>query len=263
MTGFLTILGRRTLNTVRDLGQIYLMVSRLFYWLFRSWPQRRVIVQQLHSVGVLSIPVVLATGAFTGMVLAVSSYYQLNRLGVQNVVGAIIFVSQVKQLGPVLVALMLAGRVGSAMTAELGTMRVTEQIDALSTMGTDPVKYLILPRFIAFLLLSPILCILSDGIGLFGGYMVSVKGLSIDNHFFWYHAQNFTGSIDIFIGLLKTVVFGGVTAIICCYKGFSTSGGAEGVGRATTDATTISFISILVMNFVLTVAFQPIETYFG
>lgn len=263
MFTFWTMIGHRFMKVIRDLGTVYLMVSRLTYWFFRSWPKRSVIIQQLYSVGILSIPVVLATGAFTGMVLAVSTYYQLNRLGVQNVTGAIIFVSQVKQLGPVLVALMLAGRVGSSMTAELGTMRVTEQIDALSTMGTDPVKYLILPRFLAFVLLSPVLCVLSDGIGLFGGYLVSIEALHIEHYYFWKHAGEFTAAIDIFVGLIKTVFFGGVTAIICCYKGFNTSGGAEGVGRATTESTTISFISILVLNFALTIALRPLEVLFG
>ncbi|MFH0910013.1 MAG: ABC transporter permease [Planctomycetota bacterium] len=222
-------------------------------WLFREkHPDLRTLVQQIHFVGVQSLPVVLTTGAFTGMVLAYSSYFEFKRLGVESWVGPLVSKGLTQQLAPTLVGLMLAGRVGCAMAAELGYMAVSEQLDALKTMGTNPVRYLVLPRVLAFTAMSPLLTAFAMLIGITGGIGLCVVGLGAEWHYIWTKTQDFMVSYDYFQGLSKSVFFGLTTALICCYKGMNARGGAEGVGKATTEANVASCITILVVNLFLT-----------
>lgn len=201
-------------------------------------------------VGVGSIGVIAITGAFIGMVLAVQSYGQLRQIGLETSLGAIIHMSVVRELGPVLAAIMLAGRIGSAMAAELGTMRVTEQLDALTCLGVDPVRHLVAPRVLACVLMIPLLTVLADLTGLAGSTFVCLRIYGIDSYHYWEHTRAFVGMWDVCIGLVKSVLFGGVIALVACHRGFHGRAGAEGVGRAATQAFVISFIAILAMDFV-------------
>ena len=254
--------GITVLGGLRELGRMTRFALSMFYWIFVSLPPRRIIIPVMYEVGVRSVPVVLATGMFVGMVLAVQMYGQLHRLGAENAAGMIINVSMVKELGPVLAAVILAGRVGGAMAAELGTMRVTEQIDALTSMGADPIRYLVVPRFLATVLLIPILTVISDAIGVFGGWLVSCKALGINSFFYWSNTRDILENWDIAAGIIKSFFFGGIIALISCYKGFTCGAGAEGVGRATTIAFVNTFISILVANFFLAVLMRHIYNQF-
>lgn len=261
-SAWFTRLGLACLDVLAGLGRISTFTFRTLAWIFTRPPGRRVVVPQMFEVGVRSVPVVLATGSFVGMVLAVQMFQQLHKLNAESAAGPIINIAIVKQLGPVLAAVILAGRVGGAMAAELGTMRVTEQIDALRAMGADPIRYLVVPRFLACLLLIPILTIFGDAIGALGGYLVSVKALGITAHFYMEQTRSIMENWDILVGLLKSVFFGALIAIICCYKGFQASGGAAGVGRATTVAFVASFISILVVNFFLEVLLRFVYNFY-
>jgi phospholipid/cholesterol/gamma-HCH transport system permease protein len=202
--------------------------------------------------------VIALTGTFIGMVLAVQSFYQFRTLGLETRLGAVINMSLVRELGPVLAATMLAGRVGSSMAAELGTMRVTEQIDALSAMGANPIRYLVVPRFLACLLLIPLLTIMADFMGVAGGHFYSVMVLGIDMHHYWYNSALFVGPYDIFVGIFKSVFFGAAIAMVSCYQGFHCSAGAEGVGRAATASFVYSFVLILFLDLVLGIALDAI-----
>jgi len=243
----------RAAGTCRGVGEYANLVVQTFGWIFRQPPRMRIITDQMFRLGVRSVPVVVTTGVFTGMVLAVQSYQQFSRLQVENIIGALVTVSMVKELGPVLTALMLAGRIGSSMAAELGTMKVTEQVDALRTLGSNPIQYLVVPRFIACVLLAPALTVLADGVGIVGGWLVGVQLLGVDNHYFWYHAADYTDTWDILAGVVKAFVFGGIIATICCYKGLNAGHGAEGVGQATTSANVLTCMVILVSNFFLAI----------
>jgi phospholipid/cholesterol/gamma-HCH transport system permease protein len=204
-----------------------------------------------YQIGVLSLPVVALTGTFIGMVLAVQSYAQFREIGLETRMGAVINMSLVRELGPVLAATMLAGRVGSAMAAELGTMRVTEQIDALTSMGANPIHYLVVPRFLACLVLIPTLTIMADFMGVVGGFVYSVYLLEIDPHHYLENSRNFVGNFDLFIGVFKSLFFGAAIAMIACHRGFHCDPGAEGVGKAATKAFVTSFVVILMLDLML------------
>lgn len=211
----------------------------------------RELLRVCSEVGVGSLPVVAITGMFIGMVLAVQAYSQFRNVGLETSLGAFIHMSVVRELGPVLAAVMLAGRVGSAMAAELATMRVTEQIDALACLGVDPVKYLVALRFLACLLMIPLLTVFADLTGLVGSSLICLQVYGIDAHHYWQHSRGFVGLWDVGVGLVKAFVFGGVIAIIACHRGFNSKAGAAGVGRAATEAFVISFVAIIVIDFVL------------
>jgi phospholipid/cholesterol/gamma-HCH transport system permease protein len=192
------------------------------------------------------------------MVLAVQSYWQFRQLGLETRLGAVINMSLVRELGPVLAATMLAGRVGSAMAAELGTMRVTEQIDALSSMGANPIHYLVVPRFLSCVFLIPTLTVMADFMGVVGGYFYAVGILDIDKHHYWQNSEQFVGSYDIFSGIFKSIFFGAAIAVISCYRGFHCAPGAEGVGRAATASFVYSFVMILVIDLFLGILLDSI-----
>jgi phospholipid/cholesterol/gamma-HCH transport system permease protein len=217
---------------------------------------------QMHIIGVRSVPVIMITGAFVGMTLAIQAYDQLAGMGLEEHLGVLINISVVKELGPVLAAVMLAGRIGGALTAELGTMKVTEQIDAVSSMGTDPMRYLVAPRVLACLLLTPFLIIYADLLGIFGGYFVSVIQLGINSRAYWSFSASGVELWDVSIGVVKGFFFGGAIAAISCYKGFNCREGAHGVGQACTEAFVASFISILALDFALAVIAKAIYNSF-
>ena len=229
-------------------GDISLFTLRTLRWMFTRLPRRETLMPNFYQIGVLSLPVVALTGTFIGMVLAVQSYQQFRNLRLETRLGAVINMSLVRELGPVLAATMLAGRVGSAMAAELGTMRVTEQIDALSSMGANPIHYLVVPRFLGCLALIPGLTIMADFMGVVGGAFYSIVVLGIDSHHYWVNSQRFVGSFDLFSGVFKSLAFGAAIALVSCHRGFHCDPGAEGVGRAATEAFVASFVLILVID---------------
>jgi phospholipid/cholesterol/gamma-HCH transport system permease protein len=227
-------------------------VGRTLLWLFAGGlriKSLRLLLPQMYEIGVRSLPVVGVTGAFIGMVMGVETYSQFKAIGQEDRLGSVIFLSVVKQIGPVLASVMLAGRVGGALAAELGTMNVTEQLDALRVMGTDPIRFLVVPRFIACLILTPMLTIYSDITGIIGGWFIGVKILGIPSGPFWEYAQAGVEMWQINEGIIKSLFFGAAIALISCYKGFTSGAGANGVGRACTESFVASFISIIVMNF--------------
>src|SRR5437868_184693 len=209
---------------------------------------------QIYFVGVKSQSVVLITGAFTGMVLGAQTFFQFHKVKMDTATLAVVSVSMCSELGPVLTGLMVAGRVGAAIAAELGTMRVTEQIDALRTLATHPVDYLVVPRLVALGLALPLLTAEAIAIGISAGYLVGVYLYGIDPTYSWYNMLRYTSTSDVVIGLCKAFIFGGIIALVSCYKGMSCGEGAEGVGRATTEAVVYSSITILISNFFLTLA---------
>ena len=247
---------------VAAVGDFTFFVWRTMVWLFTRRPKRGTLLGPLHQVGVLSLPVVALTGTFIGMVLAVQSFFQFSKIGLESRLGAVINMSLVRELGPVLAATMLAGRVGGAIAAELGTMRVTEQLDALEAMGANPVHYLVVPRFLACLFLIPTLTIMADFMGVVGGYFYSVFILGIDRHFYLYNSAQFVGGFDFFVGVFKSLFFGAAIALISCYRGFHCTAGAEGVGRAATASFVLSFVSILVIDLMLGIVLDVVSGVF-
>jgi len=221
-------------------------------WVFRPPLQGREILKQMEEVGVRSFPVVVITAGFTGMVLALQSFTGFKRFGAETMVGTVVALSMTRELGPVLTGLMVSGRMGSAMAAELGTMRVTEQIDALYTLATNPIKYLIVPRFIATIIVLPLLVIFADVIGILGGYLVSVQILRTNPTLYFRRTWDFMVLNDLYSGLIKALFFGAIIATISCYQGFSAQGGAEGVGQATTKAVVLSSLTVLISNYFIT-----------
>ncbi len=244
-------IGRGTLSAVESVGSLSLFSFRMTRWICNRLPKRSVLLPAMYNVGVLSLPVVMVTGAFIGMVLAVQAYDQFRQIHLESRLGAVINVSLVKELGPVLAATMLAGRVGSRMAAELGTMKVTEQIDALRALGANPIHYLVVPRFLACFLLIPLLTSVTDAVGILGGWFFSTQVLGINSFHYWFHAENFVTIYDVLSGLAKSVLFGASIALISCHRGFHCGAGAEGVGRAATEAFVLSFIAILAIDFFL------------
>ena len=237
---------------VGEAGKIIILFIQTLGLIFRPPLQGREILKQMEEVGVRSFPVVIITAAFTGMVLALQSYTGFKRFGAESMVGTVVALSVTRELGPVLTGLMVSGRVGSAMAAELGTMRVTEQIDALYTLATNPIKYLIVPRFLAAAIMLPVLVIFADVIGILGGYLVSVQILGTNPTIYVRRTWDYLEFNDLFSGLLKAFVFGMIIATISCFQGFAAQGGAEGVGRATTKAVVISSLTILISNYFIT-----------
>jgi phospholipid/cholesterol/gamma-HCH transport system permease protein len=259
LAGLVAVLGR-AYASVAGLGDLSLFAGSAMAWLRRR-PCRGTLLPSLYAVGVRSVPVVAVTGLFIGMVLAVQSYVEFHQIGLATHLGAIINISVVRELGPVLAATMLAGRVGSAMAAELATMRVTEQIDALSCLGVNPVHYLVVPRFLACVLLIPLLTVLADFMGVMGGAFVCTKLYHVEAHAYWLHAQGWVGLWDMTAGLIKPMTFGAAIALISCHRGFNSSAGAEGVGRAATEAFVLSFMAILPLDFFLAMFLNTLYAY--
>jgi phospholipid/cholesterol/gamma-HCH transport system permease protein len=239
-------------NWLEGLGQLALMTRDVMRGIFSRQASGRDLLYQLYHIGVKSQSVVLVTGAFTGMVLCAQTFFQFHKVRMDIATLAVVSVSMCSELGPVLTALMVAGRVGAALAAELGTMRVTEQIDALRTLATHPVDYLVVPRVIATTLSMPLLTGASIAIGIGAGWVLAVTLLRIDPTYSWANMLRYTFANHVVIGLIKSFVYGAQISLICCYKGMTCGDGAEGVGRATTEAVVFSSITILITNFFLT-----------
>lgn len=261
MVGLLERIGNYATGLLKDTGKAALLLVMVLSSLKKSRPPWRVLIRQSFFIGVESVPVVLTTGAFVGMVLAYEAYWQLVRLGVTSWIGPLVTNSLVLQLGPVLTGVMLAGRVGSAMTAELGTMAVTEQIDALRTMGVNPVSYLVAPRVLASTILCPLLTGFAIITGVFAGYSLCIYGLGVNAHYMWVHTREFLEPIHFVQGLTKAAVFGCTMALVCCHKGMATRGGAEGVGKSTTSSNVETCIAILILNLFVTMLFVLFGAY--
>jgi phospholipid/cholesterol/gamma-HCH transport system permease protein len=246
-------LGAWAINTNLAMGDMGVFFLSTLYGILR-WPGRRTISEtlaQMYEMGTKSIPVVMVAGGFIGAVLAVETLPQFREIGLASRVGSVIVISVVKQVGPILTAVMLAGRLGGAMTAELGTMRVTEQIDALRVMGADPIRTLVVPRVLACVIMAPILTLYSDAIGILGGWVVAVQVEGVRNYPFWHYAAQSTDLFTVNVGLVKAFFFGIVISTVACYKGFRCGNGAQGVGRACTEAFVTGFCLILLSNFIL------------
>lgn len=239
---------------LRGLGRIGSLCAEVIRSVTREKIEWRNLIYQIYFIGVKSQSVVLITGAFTGMVLCAQTYFQFHKVKMDTATLAVVSVSMGSELGPVLTALMVAGRVGAAMAAELGTMKVTEQIDALRTLAAHPVDYLAVPRILATLVAMPLLTAESICLGILSGYGVGVGLLGIDPAYAWHNMVHYTDSRDMIMGITKGTVFGLIIAIVGCYKGMSCGQGAEGVGKATTESVVYSSISILISNFFLTMA---------
>ena len=247
-----SFVGRITLGILREAGAIGIFFSHFVAQAFRR-PRLRLLVRQMATIGFDSLPIVVLTAFFTGGVLALQSYAGFENAALANSqIGPLVALSMLRELGPVLASLMVAGRVGAAIAAELGTMRVTEQIDALKTLATDPIQYLVVPRILACLITVPMLVVIANVIGILGGYTVAVNILDINPYTFLNGAFNVIDAGDITLGLVKAAVFGTIVGLMGCYHGYTTRGGAQGVGKATTIAVVYASVSILVSDYFIT-----------
>lgn len=249
-------IGQAAVNRINGLGEFtFFCIAAIAYipmelLKLRGWQR---LLPQFLLIGAKSVPVILLTGMFIGMVLIEQSWSQFDYAGLSDRLGGIVNISVVAELGPVLAGVMLAGRVGGALTAELGTMNVTEQLMALRSMGADPVRHLVTPRFLACLLLAPVLTIYADLMGILGAFGIFAYIKGGDPEAYWRYTRQLVENWDIITGLVKAIFFGGAIGLISCYKGFHCKPGAEGVGQACTQAFVVSFICILVLDFFLNV----------
>jgi phospholipid/cholesterol/gamma-HCH transport system permease protein len=251
----LAIIGRIFLSFLAAIGDLTLFAVRAIVQGLSGPFYPRAILRQMVDIGYYSLPVVGLTAIFTGMVLALQSYTGFSRFEAESAVATIVVLSMTRELGPVLAGLMVAGRVGASMAAEIGTMRVTEQIDALVTLSTNPFKYLIAPRLIAGIAMLPLLVATADVIGVLGGYLVSIYKLGFNPGNYLQNTVDFVEFLDVFSGLVKAAVFGFIVALMGCYHGFHSRGGAQGVGTATTNAVVSACILILIANYIITELF--------
>ena len=249
---FLAPIGRAVLELCAHTGRLFLFTISAVTSCVRPPIYWQLIFKQMLRIGYFSLPVVGLTAFFTGGVLALQIYIGGNRYGAEAIVPQIVVLGITRELGPVIAGLMVAGRVAAAIAAEIGTMRVTEQIDALTTLATNPVKYLVVPRLWAAVISMPILVGIADSIGVFGGYVVSTASLNFNGAVYMKNTMDFMTRSDVQSGLIKAAVFGFIIALMGCYNGFNSKGGAQGVGTATTNAVVSSSILILAANYVLT-----------
>jgi phospholipid/cholesterol/gamma-HCH transport system permease protein len=245
-------LGARFFKMLQVAGQIVFLFQDVVRCLFRYPIRFNLLVRQIDFIGVKSVPVVIITGGFIGAVFAAQCEFQFRDLGMSSAVGPVVAIAMCRELGPVLCALMIAGRVGSAMAAELATMKITEQIDALRSLAVYPTEYLIVPRFLAMMISMPILAGLAITCGVGAGYLVAVHVLAVPGVYYWNNTEKFTHDKDIWIGLVKAFFFGLIILLVGCNKGLQASEGAEGVGLATTESVVDSFIIVLIANFFFT-----------
>ncbi len=258
MNGFLILLaavGRAVIAACSETGKVVLFGAAGLSHIVRPPFYGRLFLTALLDVGYFSLPVVALTAIFTGMVLALQSYTGFSRFSAQGAVANLVVLSVTRELGPVLAGLMVAGRVGAAMAAELGTMRVTDQIDALTTLSTNPMKYLVAPRLLAGIVALPLLVLIADILGVMGGFIVSTVKLGFNVSVYMTNTINFVQTEDVISGLVKAGVFGFLIALMGCYQGYNSKGGAQGVGAATTAAVVSASILILAFDYVLTEMF--------
>jgi len=236
---------------IADVGRIALLVLETFRTMGRGLRSTRLVIDQMYIIGVQSLVLVLIVSLFTGAVAAVQAAYQFASVVPLKYIGSVILRSVIIELGPVLTSLIVGGRVGAAIAAELGTMRVTEQIDALEAMAINPVRYLVVPRVVAAIIMLPILVMIANSVAIFGGYVVSVTSVGVSTHTYVRGLQDFFYMKDLMSGLIKTVFFGAIIGWMGCYHGFRTEGGAEGVGVATTRAVVSACVLVLISDYVL------------
>ncbi len=263
--GIVTTIGQETIRRMDSFGDFCRFSGQAFMWLFASrWKNLRLIGPRLYEVGASSVPVIVVMGIFVGSVLAVQTVVQFKGMGFIDMIGTVVPMSVLRELGPILAAVLLAGRVGGGLTAELGTMRVTEQIDALRVMGADPIRVLVVPRLIACTILIPILVVYGSFTGILGGYYLSVYVYNANPHEFWRKAAETVNYFDIFYGPIKSVFFGMTIGLICCFKGFRCAPGAAGVGRACTQSFVACALAILLIDLFMGMLMNTIhELLFG
>jgi phospholipid/cholesterol/gamma-HCH transport system permease protein len=249
---FLAAIGRAFLGFLSAVGRLTLFAIEAITHVVRPPIYLRQLGRQIVDIGYYSLPVVGLTALFTGMVLALQSYTGFSRFNAESAIATVVALSVTRELAPVLAGLMVAGRIGASMAAEIGTMRVTEQVDALTTLSTSPMKYLVVPRLVAGLLMLPCLVFVADIIGIFGGFLVAVYRLDFNAAVYLSSTWQFLEPIDVISGLVKAAVFGFAVALMGCYHGYHSKGGAQGVGAATTNAVVSASILILVFNYLLT-----------
>lgn len=248
-------IGHVVINALATIGRLSLFTLSTVSHCFRPPYYPRILVRQMVEIGYYSLPVVGLTGVFAGMVLALQSYTGFARFSAEGAIANVVVLSITRELGPVLAGLMVAGRIGAAMAAEVGTMRVTEQIDALTTLSTDPMKYLVVPRVLAGIAMMPFLVFIADIIGVFGGYLVAVYKLGFNPSIYLQNTWEFLQASDVISGLVKAAVFGFIVTLMGCYHGYNSARGAQGVGAATTNAVVSAAILILCFDYLLTVVF--------
>lgn len=256
----ISAIGSYIIETYKGIAGIFALLGNILYWAFvgpfkGKSAHRQSIFYQMVFAGLRSVVIVFFVNFFTGIVLAMQSAYQLEKMGAEIYVASLVAVSLCRELGPVLTALVVAGRVGSAIAAELGTMKVSEQIEALETMAINPVRFLAVPRFIALFFMLPCLAIVGNLSGIFGGFLVGISSLKINPDLYIHTTFKYLELKDIYTGLAKTFVFAMIIALIGCFEGLNTRGGAEGVGKATTRSVVLSFILIILADCILTAIF--------
>lgn len=248
-----SLIGIKTIKMLENLGNIGLFVASFFRQLFKYPLYFKLTMRQAELLGVNSLPIVLLTSFFTGAVLALQSYYGFGNKALANAsLGSVVALSMLRELGPVLASLMISGRVGAAIAAEIGTMKVSEQIDAMITLATNPIKYLVVPRVLACCIMVPILVVIANVTGIFGGYLVATNMLDINAYSYMQNSFSNVKFADISIGLIKALVFGFIIGIMGCYHGMKTQSGAEGVGKATTTSVVYSSVLILIADYFVT-----------
>lgn len=247
--GMVHSLGKLCLSPVREFGDFVLFCCELAGWLVTGWPRSNLLLPCMYQVGYQSVPVIFVTGGFIGMVISMQSYPQFRLMHMETNLGAVINVSLVKELGPVLAAVMLAGRVGCAMAAELGTMRITEQMDALHALGAHPMRHLAVPRLVACVLMVPLLTVVANVAGILGGWLLTTQVFGVNAQHYWNHSNLYVGYFELGTGIAKSFIFGAALAVIACQRGFRCDPGAEGVGRTATQAFVYSFVAILFLDF--------------
>ncbi len=257
MSNPVSCLGRYAQELCLSVWNIFALFFQTLYWMligpFLGKASRRgSIFEQMVFVGVKSLIIIFFVNFFIGIVLAMQSAYQLSQLGAEVYAAALVSVSMCRELGPVMTGLVIAGRVGAAITAEIGTMKVGEQLEALQAMALNPVRFLVVPRFLALLIMLPLLTIVADASGIFGGYLVGTTSLNINPGLYLDTSFMFLEFKDIFTGLFKSAVFGMIIALIACHQGLTTSGGAAGVGKSTTKSVVISFILVILADVIIT-----------
>ena len=254
-----TLIKTQSLRLLEMIGECVTLVVDVFAASIRKAPPWTLIQQQLYHIGVMSLSVVAITGFTTGFVLAAQSFYQLGEKGLSGVTGVLVGKAMITELGPILTAFMVTGRVGSSMCAELGTMKVTEQIDALKSMAINPNAYLVAPRFLAGIFMIPLLTLFSSLMGIFGGYLIAISLFHMSAASYFDPMQIHITLFDVATGAIKSFIFGLLLVTVCCYKGMKTSGGAAGVGKATTQSVVTSYVLILLSDFFLTMALNMIH----
>lgn len=246
---------RRVGDFFKYIGGLIILLCQTVFWTFAPPFRKWYVLEQMNKIGVASFPIVFLISLFTGIVLALQSAYQMQKVSAEMYIASLVALSQVRELGPVLTALIIAGRCGASITAELGTMRVTEQIDALETLSANPIKYLIVPRFVALLVMVPLLTIYADVFGIIGGYLIGVGKLNITHSMYLKMTFDPMKLKDVITGLIKSISFAIIICTISCFEGINSEGGAEGVGRATTSSVVRSFILIIVADCFFTALF--------